>query len=246
MSKLLMSAWPLFGPELPRAERWRDLQGMHFAVGPQLGADGSTPATGRQCKTGEAAVAQVHGKYHEAASRGFLFGAQEQGSGVAPGTALGTTACLSLFNPRGSGKLLSVKKVSLGYVSGTLGAGTVYHCGNLPADTAALGAVAAPSGGTALVVYPRRFGFQPQQASAVPVGLARVGGTVTTPVALRAFCGLGASLASTAVAPWIATEDIDGEFVIEPGFCYQLQAIAAGGSSPLVSPGVVWEELPIL
>jgi hypothetical protein len=136
--------------------------------------------------------------------------------------------------------------VSVGYISGTLGAGTLYHCANVPADTAAVAAVAAPSGGTALVTLQRRFGFQIQAASSVPVGLARVGGTVTTPVAIRAFCGLQASLATTAVAPWMMTEDVDCGIIIEPGFCYQLQAVAAGGSTPLVSPGVEWIEVPII
>lgn len=215
-------------------------------IGPQLLADGNHPSTGRQGKTGEAIVGHAHGRYFEAASRGVLFGAQEQGTGVAPGTALGTTALLSLYNPRTSGKLLVVCKVSLGYVSGTLGAGTVYHCGNLPGESAAVGAIAVPSGGTALTVYNRRFGGQVLQASAGPVGVARVGGTVTTPVALRAFCSLQASLASTAVGPWQLVEDVGGEFVVEPGFCYQLQAIAAAGSTPLVSPGVVWEEIPLI
>lgn len=218
-------------------------------VGPQYGGNNTPgPATGRQGFAGDAIVGQAHGKYFEAAAQGVLFGAQEQGSGVAPGTALGTTAMLALYNPRLSGKLLVVKKVSLGYISGTLGAGTVYHCGNLPTDTSAgaLGAIGAPSGGTGLNTYSRRFGNQVRLSSAAPVGLARVNCTVTTPVAVRAFCGLQASLASTAVAPWILTEDVDGEFVIEPGFCYQMQAIAASGNTPLVSPGVTWEEIPLL
>ncbi|HYD99853.1 MAG TPA: hypothetical protein VEH84_10750, partial [Alphaproteobacteria bacterium] len=175
-----------------------------------------------------------------------LFGAQEQGSGVAPGTALGTTACLALYNPRGSGKLLSITRVSLGYVSGTLGAGTVFHCANVPTDTGAVGAVASPSGGTSLSVYNRRFGYQVQAASAAPVGLARVGATVTAPVAIGVFCSLQASLATTAVAPWMMVDDVAGRIVIEPGFCYQLQAVAAAGSTPLVSPGVEWEEIPLL
>ena len=220
--------------------------GKRFAVGPQLGADGTTPPTGRQGKTGEATVGQAHGKYFEAASRGVLFGAADQGSGVAPGTALGTTGLLALYNPVGSGKLLSVKKVSLGYVSGTLGAGTVFHCGNLPSNSGAIGAVAQPSGGTSLTIYPRYFGVQQPTAASKSVAEVRTGATVTTPVILRPFCSLQASLASTAVAPWMAVEDVDGEFVIAPGFCYQLQTVAAAGSTPLVAPGITWEEVPIL
>lgn len=216
-----------------------------MSVGVTLLPDGNTPATGRQGKTSEAIVGQAHGKYYEAASRGLLFGACEQ-SGVAPGTSLGTTACLSLYNPIGSGKLVAVKKVSVGYISGTLGAGTIFHCGNMPGNAGTIGAVAQPSGGTSLTIYNRHLGMQVLLASAKSIAEVRTGSTVTTPVALRPFCSLQASLASTAVGPWAMTEDVDGEFVIEPGFCYQLQAIAAAGSTPLVAPGITWEEIPII
>src|SRR5688572_9833290 len=161
-----------------------------MAVGPQLTADQSTPPTGRQGRTGEAVVGQAHGKYHEASSRGVLFGAQEVGTGVAPGTALGTTAMLALYNPRTSGKIFSIKKVSLGYISGTLGAGTVFHCGNLPTNTGAVGAVAVPSGGTSLVIYNRCFGFFGGSELGDSTATVAVNCTVTTPVAQRAFCSL--------------------------------------------------------
>lgn len=212
-----------------------------MAVGEQKGADGTTPTTGRQGKTGEAIVAGVRGKLYESSSRGRIWNACDQGSGVAPGTALGTTALLSLYNPLNSQFMLVVSRVALGYISGTLGAGTIYHCQNpLKAGTAA---PAVPTGGTGLTAYPSAIGMQTQP---IAVGQVRVGSTVTTPIALRPFCSLQASLASTAVAPWQILEDTEGEFIIMPGYCYQLQAVAAGGSTPLVSPGISWEEVPIV
>jgi hypothetical protein len=214
-----------------------------MSIGPMFLGDGNTPTTGRQGTTGEAIVGHAHGAYHEAASRGVLFSAQEVGSGSAPGTSLGTTACLSLYNPPNSGKKLSIIRVSLGYISGTLGAGTLFHCVNT--FGAAVTAVAAPTSGTLLVNYMRKIGGQPMLAAGAAVGVARVGSTVTTPTTLEAFCSFGASLASTAVAPWIIRDEVKGSIVIDPGFCYQLQAVAAGGSTPLVSPGVVWEEIPM-
>ena len=39
---------------------------------------------------------------------------------------------------------------------------------------------------------------------------------------------------------------IDGEIVLEPGTSYQLQAVAAAGSSPKITAGVTWEEIPIV
>lgn len=205
-------------------------------VGASLQADGTNLQPFRQGKTGEAVVGQAHGKYFEAAHRGKLFAAQEQGTGVAPGTALGTTACLTLYNPPNSGVRLAVKKVSLGYVSGTLGAGTMYHCvNNSPTQ-------AAPSGGTALSPVCSDVGNQ-----AAPVGKALVNNTVASgTTAYRAFAYTGAFAGGANNSPEPCTEDIDGEIVVEPGCSYQLQSVAAAGTSPKVSPGVVWEEVPIV
>lgn len=214
-------------------------------IGSTPGNTGSPgPATGRQSRLGGSVVQQELGKYAEAAMSGNLFGACDQGSGVAPGTALGTTACLSLYNPNGSGKVVLITKVSVGYISGTLGAGTLYHCANVVGDTAAKAAIAQPSSGTALTVYNRRFGVNLGVASAAAVALARTGSTVTTPIAIRPFCSLTALLASTAVGLYVVTEDIECGIAIEPGGCYQLQAVAAAGSTPLVSPGIEWTEIP--
>lgn len=205
-------------------------------IGPSYAADGSVPPGGtRYGKTGEQTVAQDHGKYYEAAHRGVLFGAGDQGGGVAVGTALGTTAMFSLYNPQGSGKRLAIQKVSLGYVSGTLGAGTIYHCGN-PTTTQT-----APSSGTALT--PTCLDIGNQNA---PVGQAKTGATVVQPKILRPFVSLFAELATTANALQEVAEDVDGEIVIEPGCSYQIQAVAAAGSSPIVSVGVTWEEIQIV
>src|SRR5437773_12398221 len=96
-------------------------------TGASLQADGTNPQA-RACKTGEVAVSQVHGKYYEAASRGNLYAAGTAAGGVAPTTAVGTTGPFILENPRGSGKRLVLKKVSLAYNSGTMGPGVWWHC----------------------------------------------------------------------------------------------------------------------
>ena len=207
-------------------------------IGPVYANNGAPgPATGRQCFNGAAAVGDASGRYTEMAWQGAMFGACEQ-AGVAPGTALGTTALLALYNPVDSGKLLEVIHVGLGYISGTLGAGTVFIA--IPAAFSAT----APSSGTSLTVYKNRVGHQARPASAAAVGVVRSNCTVpAAPVARRPLCSLQASLASTAVAPWMVWADVGGAFVIEPGHYFQLQSIAAGGSSPLVAPSVEWNEL---
>jgi hypothetical protein len=203
-------------------------------VGPITAADGSITQN-RSGKTGEQVLAQAHGKYFEAAHRGVLFNACEQGAGVAPGTALGTTAALVLYNPQNSGKRLSIKKVSAAYFSGTLGAGVLYHCVNTSTTQT------APSSGTVVTPTCCDVGN-----AATPVGLVRVGATTVQPVAFRPFCELGAEASGTALGLATVTEDVDGEIVLEPGTTYQLQAVAAAGTTPRITAGITWEEVPIV
>jgi hypothetical protein len=203
-------------------------------VGPVTQADG-TYGQPRSDKTGAGVVTQAHGKYYEAAHRGVLFSACEQGTGIAPGTALGTTALLSLYNPTGSGKRLVIKKVAVGYISGTLGAGTLYHCVNSTTTQT------APSGGTLLTTQPSDVGNAPAS-----VGVARVNSTVVQPLAYRPLAIIGAATAALTAFPAVCFEDVDGEIVIEPGCSYQLQAVAAAGTSPKVSPSVTWEEATVV
>jgi hypothetical protein len=205
------------------------------AVGPQPGADGTTPPTGRQSKTGEAAIAQTHGKYYEAASRGVLFAACDQGAGITVQVTITTTATLALSNPPASQKRVAIKKVSLSYFSGTLGAGSWYHGFN------AIGIV-QPASGTLLTSFCTNIG---NEGAAAAVATARTGATV---VAGKVLYPLGSSLpilASTAGDPFQIVEDVDGIIVLEPGTSWQLLGVFGGaGSSPVISAGIVWEEIP--
>src|SRR5260370_7854385 len=109
----------------PRLVLWADPTTSR--VGPTSQADGSYTQN-RSGKTGEQIVTNAHGKYYEASHRGVLFGACEQGTGVAPGTALGTTAALVLYNPQGSGNRLPIKKVAVWYISATPAPPTLSPC----------------------------------------------------------------------------------------------------------------------
>ena len=176
-------------------------------------------------------VALKHGALADAALDGRLFHAATAATGVAPGTAIGTTAAFALTNPAGSGVRLLIAKASLGYISGTLGAGTVWHLATIdPQD-------AIPTG-TAIVEVPAiTNGAGPQGRAFTTATLA------VAPKIIRPFCSLGASLASTAVQPWQITEDVDGAIVIVAGCTYVLHATAAAGTAPLVAFGVTWEEI---
>ena len=79
-----------------------------------------------------------------------------------------------------------------------------------------------------------------------PVGTARAGATVVQPVAYRPFVTLSAELASTASPMQDLYEDMDGEIVLEPGTGYQLQSVAAAGSTPKITASVTWEEIAVV
>jgi hypothetical protein len=154
---------------------------------------------------------------------------------VAPGTAIGTTAAFTLYNPIGSGKRLVVNRCSLGYISGTLGAGTLFYCISNNATQP------APTGGTALTPINCDVGLA-NNSVAVP----RAGGTLAAnPLVARPFATIDAELATSVYGARTIMDDVDGEFVIEPGCALSIEAVAAAGSTPLVSLGMTWEEIQV-
>lgn len=178
-------------------------------------------------------ITQRHGKLYNPTFGARLFSAMTAVTGVAPGTAIGTTAAFALHNPYGSGVNISIITARMGYISGTLGAGSVFHCVNTNNQAA------APTG-TAITEIP-----------GIGNGAAGVGTALTTatlaasPTPLYPMCSLQASLATSVTQPWLAKDDVDGAIIIPPGCTYSLEAVAAAGTSPLVVFGVTWEEVPV-
>ena len=85
-------------------------------------------------------VVQASARYQDAVLRGRCFAGNTAVTGVAPGTSVSTTAGFSLYNPFASGVMLSVLRATLDYISGTLGAGTIFWTANVnPAATATTG-----------------------------------------------------------------------------------------------------------
>jgi hypothetical protein len=200
-------------------------------VGPQLLSDG-TPGVVRLDKTGGMVVAQVHGMYTESALRGVVMVASTAVAGVAPGTALSATPPFALWNPPGSGKRLSVLKAMLGYVSGTLGGGSILFA-------AVLSQVTVPTTGSELVPVCTDLGM--------PRGVGRIfqGSTfVSVPQILYPAWMIGAWVGTTASPPVDSIDVVDGSIIVEPGTAVCLQGLAGAGTSPLVLLGMKWEELP--
>jgi hypothetical protein len=203
-------------------------------VGPLPTAD-SNSMTSRGGRTGEVITQPSGGSNKERVRRGQCYYAAAQGAGVAPGTALGTTAHLVLYNPQNSGVLVVVRRVYDTYFSGTLGTGTMYHCVNQTTTQT------APSGGTLLTNSPALGGNN--NAS---VAVCRTGATVVQPTIIAPFAYLPPELATTVTQLQPQYEDTEDGIQLLPGTSYQLQAVAAAGTAPLLAPAVFWEEQALL
>lgn len=200
-------------------------------VGAQSRGDGSYSVQ-RMAKTGALVIAQAHGRYFEAASRGKLFTACVATS-VAPGTALSTSPAFQIYNPTGSGILVAIKKIYVGFVSGTLGAGYFVHSRNLAQPS-------APTGGTAIVPAAALLN------GARGIALPNTGSTIAaTSIAIRPSISAGALVDSTAAAGFFMEDNVEGSIVIPAGVVYCFQGIMAAGSSPLVNIGALYEEIPV-
>lgn len=227
-----VSSFNHIGCESRRRQRVADM--LPNVVGPVFGADGTTPATGRQSKTGETTVAQAHGKYYEPASRGVLFAGGDNGVGYTPQLAASTLPNMALINPANSGKRLAIKKVSISYFSGTLPSGSFYHgfaTGATGAGPSSQNQTDIGNGGAIAAVAKCLYGLT-----------SGTTGTVLYPLA-SSF----AELATTTNGLQTAIEDVDGAIVVEPGNQYQLMSVCGTtGSSPKISSAIVWEEIPIV
>lgn len=200
-------------------------------TGVQSGQDGAIMVL-RLAKDGSLVAKAAHGTLQEAVERGNVYVISNAVAGVAPGTALGTTPPMCIWNPTGSGKNVVILITTLGYVSGTLGAGTIAYA-------LVTAQVAAPTTGTELVAQCALLDGTK--------GVARgfTGSTVVaTPTLLKAAFIVGAALASSVAFPAQAKDYVDGEIVIPPGSCFVMQGIAAAGSTPLVIFSVTYEEVP--
>lgn len=195
-------------------------------------ADGATK-TVRLDKTGGVVTAQAHAEYTEPGSRGLIMVASNAVAGVAPGTALSTTPPLAIWNPPNSGFNLVIMKTALGYVSGTLGAGSVVY-----AYVAVQATV--PATGTELTPVCTKLGFPRGQ------GRAFTGSTLaSTPLIIRPAFAMGAFLATTAIQPFQVADMVEGCIVVPQGAVFVMQGVAAAGTTPLVILSCEWEEMPV-
>ena len=128
--------------------------------------------------------------------------------------------------------MLEIIRVSMGYLSGTLGAGTIQYISHVRSEV--------PHTSASVVEPVNVYGFS-RGAKGRFLSAATV---PASGLAVRNFCSLGASLASTAGVPWQIVDPVEGEIVVLEGRGVSLQGIAAAGTSPLVLIEILWAEVP--
>ena len=213
-------------------------------VGQTTGLDG-TQTNLRQGRTGEIILSQAHGRYYEQTSRGQLFTLTLSATttGIAAGNLLNAAAAAStnfaIWNPIGSGFNLSITKVMVGIISGTLATGPLYHAviqtSNPTINTVSTNGVA----------YNNLVGGKSPVARyvAVAAGTALTG--ASAPVVLRTMNLTFSAAAFAAPAGANTLADLpDGDLIIPPGYGWVPQ-FSAAGTSVLNSYSVTWEEIPI-
>lgn len=203
-------------------------------VGPTFGGDGTTPFV-RANRTGAMATVDVGGRYSESVLRGNVYtAAVPPGTGVAPGTALGTTAAFVVWNPSGSGVTIRMLHCSSGYISGTLGGGCIVHCLNTT------NSATAPTGGTAVTPTNCFAGSASKSIAKVSFGST----LVATPISAAVHLNLTALVGTTDTGNYTAMEDLQGRYLLQPGNGWSLQGVAGAGTTPLMVFSAVWEEVP--
>lgn len=205
-------------------------------VGPVTAQDGSNPNF-RQGRTGEQVVADAHGRYNEAVSRGNVYcvtvaaGAVTAFVGGAGGTPL-----LSIYNPVGSGKNLSILSISVSSHVAASAAGTVAFSVYGGVSVANSGTLTTPTNLLTL-----QTGGSVAKASSNAATTSTTAVTANGPI-LNVGSYYWASAAAATLAPLVA--DVSGLLVCAPG-----NLIAFGGSAALTSAtydaSIIWEELPL-
>ena len=190
----------------------------------------------RKGKTGELITGDAHGEHYEACSRSNVFTGATATAGVAHGSlSIGTAGAAVIYNPIASGVNLSLIQASSWYVSGTLGAGLLLF-------VASSGIPAVTPGGTACVA--RRALISGGAGTPKGTMFSLASGLVGL-VTLRPYCSLlafaGAAIGSTI----IIKDQLNGEFVVPPGYCFGIHGITAAGTTPIMGHSFTWEEIPI-
>jgi hypothetical protein len=184
------------------------------------------------CKNG-VTPADVYGDLYSSTINSLVYEATTATTGVAPGTVIGTTGAYTLYNPKTSTRNLVVLSMRMGYISGTLGSGTVYlTANNNPSASAPTGTAITTT--SALIGGTGTSQAQAFTSSTLPV----------SPTIIKPLWVLTPMLATSVFQPFMLEEETEGKYIITPGCALSLEAVAGVGSSPKVVFAMTWIEVP--
>lgn len=197
------------------------------------------PGTQPSIRTGQQAdliAEQLHGKNYETNYRVSLFSTfinaltivSTHASPIAAGTG---TPIISVFNPAGSGKNVSLLRMQQAHTSGTAAGPLLWNIIPNPQNISAANTTAY-------------MNFNNAQTSSVTRIFNNVALTASTIGTAFRSAGGPSSAASLTGAVQTFAEDFQGDLIIQPGFMLALAATGTG-TSHVLSVYLEWEELPI-
>lgn len=178
-------------------------------------------------------VQQFEPKYMEFARVRRLYGANTgAGTAKAPVTALPTTtATWVIYNPTTSSRILVPLQVYCWSVSGTLGLGMALLSALPPTKVAT-----APTAFASSVSNPLMPSSQPTSAI--------FGNAVTIAAPVWNVHAARSQVSAVEVGSGLVA-DLDGMYLIEPGFCLAAAVLAPVGTTALFGVGFIWGELDL-
>jgi hypothetical protein len=186
-------------------------------------------------------VADAHGRYQEATIRGNVYSLTlvATSTGVAAGNVAGAAAAAStqfiLWNPSATQKALVLLKFGMGVISGTPGAGPMFHGMLTTVPTI------ASSGGPAINNLTGAGTGSISKFVASAAGTALTGGGAPTTLRVADFAST--ATAQSSVGELRVVEYIDGEIILPPGVGW-VPLWGAAGTSLLNAYSITWEEVP--
>ncbi len=208
-------------------------------VGPRVAGDGA-PVTTRGERSGGACTSDVRGHFAEAASRNQIFTLTLAATttGVAAGNIVGAAAAAStqfaLWNPVGSGKNLELLRFGMGIISGTPGAGPLFHgiFTGVPTLNATTGNAYSNLAGQSAASVARWM--------ALAAGSALTGGVAPITFSLSDFATTATAQATPGEVR--AIENLDGSIVLPPGTGW-VPLWSAAGTALLNGYSITWQEV---
>lgn len=183
---------------------------------------------------------QLHGDFYESNRRNRLFIASSATGGIAIIVAATTGGHPTLFNPLGSGRMISIRRLHLGLVSGTNAPGALAWNSVVNA-----GANIGPAG--AAILTATRVDVVSAVAGGAVDSKAYWSPTTNTFTAAPVFyrttsLSLLSGTVAAVVAPYTLGEEYDGDFLVKPGTAVCLVDVAATTTS-LYRVSIVFEEI---